>query len=236
MSITSDAQKFLVKTTTEPIGGEDGHRSFLGKADEAANLIVVDGTMPRTRQEEVLMHELVHLTDMAMPEQLVMQMGTRLFGILRANGLLVGNLMAKVVDGTLTKAEAEAVNRESNEMARGPVLMLGRAGGPQYRVSEAPWDGAASRYTIEEWRRATLIHLDGVDPELKASHKLPVREPNGDLSRAGSHAAAAVLGGARGGVDAPMAKKRAAARALARIYRQELEEEPPESLAQVAGA
>lgn len=53
------------------------------------------------------------------------------------------------------------------------------------------------------------------------------------LNRAGVHQAAAVLAGARGGVDAPKEAKREAARKLLRLYR-ELDDEPPESLEKVA--
>ena len=60
MSITIDAQRFEVKVTTEEIGG-DGPRTILGQEDEATNTIVVDGTTPISRQEEILLHEFVHL-------------------------------------------------------------------------------------------------------------------------------------------------------------------------------
>lgn len=235
MSIINQAQKFRVKVTGEPIGGEDGERSFLGRSDEATNTIVIDGTMPRSRQEEVLLHELIHIIGPDIPEMVVRTLGVSLYGILRENGLLVANLISKVSDGTITRVEAEQLNQDSNEMAKGPVFVLGRSTSKAHRVTDKPWDGSASQYDIDQWKRATLIHLDDVDPDMKSSHKLPVREPNGDLNRNGCHAAAAVLGGGRGGVDAPMAKKQAAARALVRIYRQELQEDPPESMMQMAG-
>ena len=235
MGIIYQAQKYSVKLTTEPIGGEEGERSFLAQMDEAGNSIVVDGTMPKSRQEECLLHELIHLADMAMPEFAVSNLGRSLYGLLRENSLLVKNILDKVVDGHLTRAEAEALNKASNKMAQGPTRILGRQVAPVLRVSEAPWDGSASRYTIEQWRRACLIHLDDVDPDLKGSHKLPVREPDGDISRNGAHSASAILGGGRGGVDAPMPQKRSAARALVRIYRNDLKEDPPTSLTMMAG-
>jgi len=99
-------------------------------------------------------------------------------------------------------------------------------------ISNKPWGQfSESDYTPEQWVRACLIHL--ADDLVKVNHKLPVREPDGTLNRNGVHAAAA-LAGARGGVDAPPEKKRAAARALIRLYR-ELEEDPPESLRRLAG-
>ncbi len=101
-------------------------------------------------------------------------------------------------------------------------------------VSNKPWGQfSAADYTPEQWRRACLIHM-GPNSDNKADHKLPVREPDGTLNRNGVHAAAAVLAGARGGVDASPEQKRGAARALIRIYG-ELNEEPPESLRRLAG-
>ena len=99
-------------------------------------------------------------------------------------------------------------------------------------ISNKPWGQfSESDYTPEQWVRACLIHL--ADDLVKVNHKLPVREPDGTLNRNGVHAAAA-LAGARCGVDAPPEKRRAAARALIRLYR-ELEEDPPESLRRLAG-
>lgn len=60
----------------------------------------------------------------------------------------------------------------------------------------------------------------------KSDHKLPVREADGTLNRNGVHAAA-VLAGARGGVDAPPERKRSAARQLVRFYA-EMNETPPD--------
>lgn len=106
-------------------------------------------------------------------------------------------------------------------------------------VSEKPWGSISeSDYTPEQWRDATLIHLDaadGQDPLTKSLHKLPVYEPGGALNRGGCHAAASVLGGGRGGVDAPPEAKQAAARTLVGLYRNQLNEDPPESLLSVAG-
>lgn len=97
-------------------------------------------------------------------------------------------------------------------------------------ASEKPWGQfSASDYTIEQWRRACLLKMPDGDPEAKSTYKLPVREPSGALNRAGVHAAAAALGGARGGVDAPSEAKEAARRKLRGLYRQ-LGEEAPDSL------
>jgi hypothetical protein len=96
-------------------------------------------------------------------------------------------------------------------------------------VSEGEWDGSASRFTPEQWRRSCIVHLD--DSPAKSSHKLPIREPDGTLSRAGVHAAAARIGQ----VDAPPAEIDAARERLRRAYR-DLGEEAPDSLTAAAFA
>jgi len=101
-------------------------------------------------------------------------------------------------------------------------------------ISDKPWSQfSESDYDIEQWHRACLIHQHEGAPTAKTQCKLPVREPDGTLNRNGVHAAAAVLAGARGGVQAIREDKRKAARALIRLYR-ELEEEPPESIKRIA--
>ncbi len=84
---------------------------------------------------------------------------------------------------------------------------------------------------------ASLINLnDGPRSAWsKANCKLRVYEPGGDLNRNALAAAAAVLAGARGGVDAPANARRAAARKLMRLYR-EAQMDPPESLVRLATA
>lgn len=102
-------------------------------------------------------------------------------------------------------------------------------------ISEEPWSNfSASDYSIEQWRKACLIKMPGGDPEAKSTYKVPVRTPTGALSRAGVHAAAAALAGARGGVDAPASEKAKARRALLGLYRQ-LGDEPPDSLTSATG-
>lgn len=100
-------------------------------------------------------------------------------------------------------------------------------------ISNKPWsDFSDADYSVEQLRRACLIDMGG-DPQAKSNYKLRVREPDGTLNRNGVHAAASVLAGGRGGVDAPPAMRAKAARALIRLYG-ELGEEPPESLVGVA--
>lgn len=91
-------------------------------------------------------------------------------------------------------------------------------------ASEQPWDGSASRFTDEQWKRSCIVHVcDGME---KSCHKMPIREPGGALSRAGVHAAAGRLNQ----VDAPPEAISKAKASLRGAY-QELGEEPPESIA-----
>lgn len=96
-------------------------------------------------------------------------------------------------------------------------------------IDEGKWDGDAANYTDEQYRSASLIQGKNKDD----SH-LPVKTPEGKLSRAGVHAAAASLAGARGGVKAPDDEKRAAARKLIGHYNT-LGEKPPPSVLKIAG-
>lgn len=102
-------------------------------------------------------------------------------------------------------------------------------------VSNRAWSGfTQADYTPAQWRRACILHrtpADGQDPDAKDLHSLPVREPNGTLNRNGAHAAAARIHA----TDAPQELKRAAARTLAGLYRDELAEDPPERLLTLAG-
>ena len=105
-------------------------------------------------------------------------------------------------------------------------------------ISNKPWGSISeSDYKdAEQFCGACLIDMNEPGkPKVKEQCKLPVREPGGALNRNAIHAAAAALAGARGGVDAPLAEKRRAARKLLALYR-ELEEEPPESIKRLAGA
>ncbi len=102
-------------------------------------------------------------------------------------------------------------------------------------ISNRAWGGfSAADYTPEQYARACLINLNPPGKGDKALMKLPVREPDGTLNRNAIHAAAAALAGARGGVDAPAAAKRAAARALAGMYRA-MGEPVPASIRQMIG-
>ncbi|MER7500451.1 hypothetical protein AB0L05_27715 [Nonomuraea pusilla] len=99
-------------------------------------------------------------------------------------------------------------------------------------VSDKPWsDFKESDYTIEQWRKACLIAPDTAS-ESKSDYKLPVREPSGTLNRNGCHAAASRIGQVSGVSDDA---KKAAAKKLVSLYKNELDEDPPESLTKLAG-
>lgn len=92
-------------------------------------------------------------------------------------------------------------------------------------ISDAPWDGAASRFTDEEWRRSCVLDRGESYDTAKTRYGLPIREPNGDLSRAAVHNAAARINQ----VDASPEAVSKAKGALRRAYG-ELDEEVPEVL------
>jgi hypothetical protein len=100
-------------------------------------------------------------------------------------------------------------------------------------ISEAAWSSyTKTDYTIEQWHASCLIHTHEGAPTSKSECKLPVKTPDGALNRNGVHAAAAALAGARGGLkNVSDDQKKKAANALKRYYAQ-LDEDPPESLAQ----
>lgn len=103
--------------------------------------------------------------------------------------------------------------------------------------SSKPWGSISeSDYASPEaFCSASLIDMnESGQAKSKGRCKLPIKEPGGAYNRNGIHAAAAALAGARGGVQAPAAAKRSAARALVRLYGQ-MDEQPPDSLKRLAG-
>lgn len=114
------------------------------------------------------------------------------------------------------KADEDA---QPSEIGAALVAMAARA----VFVSEEAWDGSAGRFTDEQWKRSCVLHL--ADTLNKSDHKLPIREPGGALSRAGTHAAAARFNQ----VQAPAEAKSRAKSALRGAYSQ-LGEEPPDIL------
>jgi len=97
-------------------------------------------------------------------------------------------------------------------------------------VSDAPWDFSEADYTLDQYRRACLI--DKGTGNGKDRYALPVREPDGTLSRRGVHSAAGRLNQ----VQVSATKKAAAAQALVALYRNELNETPPGHLLAMASA
>jgi len=83
------------------------------------------------------------------------------------------------------------------------------------QFTDAPWDGSASRFTIDQmmqavpdamrtWAKQQAKH--GARDVTKDDLKLPYREPDGTVNLNGVRAALAAIGGARGGVkDVPQA-------------------------------
>jgi HK97 family phage prohead protease len=102
-------------------------------------------------------------------------------------------------------------------------------------VSDKPWSQfGEGEYSPAEWRRACLIDTGVGDVDSKSRYKLPVREPSGVLNRNAVHAAAGGHGvGAVRGVSTDA--KKAAARKLVSLYRNDLGEDPPDSLLTMAG-
>ena len=134
MSIEHAGQKWRIVKTKDPIGGDRKNRSILGETDEADNLIIIDGTLPKTRQAEVLLHELVHIADMTVPEFAVSNIAKNLYGILVNNKVLRTAWVDDILDGTATAAEAARVNETSKEIKEGVAMFF-------YGVDESPWAG-----------------------------------------------------------------------------------------------
>lgn len=111
---------------------------------------------------------------------------------------------------------------------RRPSPHLTTKEGTMVSVSEKSWgDYKAADYTPEQWHAACLIHQHEGAPTSKGQCKIPVRTPDGTLSRGGVHAAAGALAGARGGVNASPAELASAKKAVVRLYGQLDEEAPP---------
>lgn len=87
------------------------------------------------------------------------------------------------------------------------------------RVTDKPWNGDKSRFSIEQLQRAVpqavrtwanqRARAENRDV-IKGDLKLPFKEPNGTINLGGVRAALAALGGARGGVNLPDSVKSAA--------------------------
>lgn len=100
-----------------------------------------------------------------------------------------------------------------------------------FAISEAKWDGSASRFEDDEWKRSCVVDRGAEFETAKERYAVPILEPNGDLNRSAVHNAAARINQ----VDAPDAAITAGERKLVAAYRR-LDEEPPESLTAAAFA
>ncbi|MFI7125987.1 phage protease [Nonomuraea sp. NPDC050153] len=138
-------------------------------------------------------------------------------------------------DKTAVRVRYEDVPAEP-VAASAPIVYASRAESRptpvQAAVSDTPWsDYSQADYDIDQWHRACLIHTHDGDPQSKSDCKLPVLEPDGTLNRNAVHAAAARINQ----VDAPADDIQKAARKLVALYRGDLDEDPPESLLELAG-
>lgn len=96
-------------------------------------------------------------------------------------------------------------------------------------VSDAPWDGAASRFNDEQWKRATAA-CDG-DGTVKEACFLPHHEPDGTLNRNGVHAAAQRISSVTGRSPAAVAH----AKSHLRNHYSQMGEDAPDSIAATLG-
>lgn len=126
---------------------------------------------------------------------------------------------AKDVVAALLRDEGYKIRYQKYEDgSRAPVAVEASDGTPVSPVelaaiSSAKWDGSASRYTDEQYKRACLVVGEG-----KSDSKLPVREPSGALNTNALKAARAALSGARGGVSLTEEQKKSALAKLKRLY------------------
>ena len=99
------------------------------------------------------------------------------------------------------------------------------------QISERPWSmWSSADYTLEQYAAACLVSPPADQLKSKSQCKLPIKTPDGVLNRAGVHAAAAALAGARGGVQLSADERKTAEKKLKAAYKK-LNEEPPPSLA-----
>lgn len=193
------------------------------EADEAINLMVEGPMGLSVDLDSTAMEvdeELMEPGDM--PEM-------KVSGRIRAATLV--DIPAFVEAYALLGPEAEDVEAEVELVASGCMPCMAKeldeyyAQRVDFAISEASWDGSASRFSDEEWQNSTVVDRGEEFETPKERYAVPILEPNGDLNRAAVHAAA----GRINQVDAPSAAISAGERKLVAAYRR-LEEEPPESL------
>lgn len=95
------------------------------------------------------------------------------------------------------------------------------------KTTDAAWDGSASRFTDDQYKRSCVLDRGDNAGTPKQRYGLPIREPNGVLNVNALGPAAAALAGGRGGVKGASSVQLAAAkRKLAAAYRAAGEEVP----------
>lgn len=100
-------------------------------------------------------------------------------------------------------------------------------------VSDAPWSQFASTdYNVQQWQRACVIDTETGAPESRDRYLLPVKEPSGEINRAGVYTAASKLNDVP---DITPEQRSTAARKLLSIYN-EMGEEAPEHITALASA
>lgn len=99
-------------------------------------------------------------------------------------------------------------------------------------ISDRPWNFDKDAYTVEEYRNACLIDRGVGDVDNKKRYALPIREPGGVLNYNGCCVAAAELGRLAG---ISVEKRQSAARRLVILFRNDLDEDPPDDLLNLAG-
>lgn len=98
-----------------------------------------------------------------------------------------------------------------------------------FTVSTKAWDGSSSRYDDAQWERAAAGRRGGTG-SVKSEAFLPHHEPDGSVSRAGVHNAAARFNQ----VQAPASAKQRARGHLLSHYRNDLKEKAPTVLTSMA--
>ena len=122
---------YRVVTSRKPLQSGSKKADILGFTTDREDLIMIDGTLKKDRQGEVLLHELIHNANDLLMEDTVRQLGKSLYGMLSDNGLLPANFVARAVDGMANPQEEKAAltrlqMQEDQQSDQGLVLVAGR--------------------------------------------------------------------------------------------------------------
>lgn len=107
--LTIDGMDWRVVLSTRELESDEGGVAVLGLLTETDNIIMLDGTANGQRQEEVLLHEIIHLSAMDMPEYYVGALSRGLYGSLKTNDVLKAKWFKGLVDRDATEDEMVAV-------------------------------------------------------------------------------------------------------------------------------